>query len=287
MTHGFKKIGDFVGVSLKLGKNPLGMAALLWRQTKNLRVRLKLASHHPDQVYSLDTKFGRLHFRDNFGDCTNLLDLFYREVYRIPGELPQGDVIDVGANIGLASAWFAHRDPHRTFHCFEPLASNARMIKLNCPTAKVHQFAVGKQPGQVTLNVDPDGVMASQIDCRWKTSETTFQVVSLDSFFEHDMPERVAVLKIDAEGMEGDILQGAARILQRTEQVVLETHGHEMHAFVIDLLKNAGFLIVSDTKRTHTGIVCTARARPAAEAAEPVPESPARAVPVAAQTHSG
>lgn len=262
MINGIRKIADFLGVSIKLGKGAAGKAALLWRQTKNLRVRLKLASHHPNDVYSLDTKFGRLHFRDNFGDCTNLLDLFYREVYRIPGDLPPGEIIDVGANIGLASAWFAHRDPNRTFHCFEPLASNARMIKLNCPQAHVHQFAVGKEPGQVTLNVDPDGVMASQIDCRWRTSETTFRVVSLDSFFGNDLPERVAALKIDAEGMEYEILQGATRVLDRTEQVVLETHGAEIHDRVIDLLKQSGFQIVSEKRRTHTGIVCAARPKP-------------------------
>ena len=265
MVNGIKKIGNFLGVSLKLGKNPAGMAALLWRQTKNLRVALKLAAHHPNEVYSLETKFGRLHFRDNFGDCTNLLDLFHREVYRIPGDLPKGDIIDVGANIGLASAWFAHRDPNRTFHCFEPLESNARMIKLNCPRAHVHQFAVGKEPGQVTLKVDPDGVMASQIDCRWQTNATTFRVVALDSFFENNMPDRVAALKIDAEGMEYEILQGASRILDRTEQVVLETHGAEVHAYVINLLKMAGFHIVSEQRRTHTGIVCAARAKGATE----------------------
>ena len=45
----------------------------------------------------------------------------------------------------------------------------------------------------------------------------------------------------------------------------LETHGAEIHARVIDLLKRAGFHIVSEERRTHTGIVCAARATPSTQ----------------------
>jgi len=74
-----ERLKGLVGCAHGLGRGPREKGALLWRQSKNLRVRLHLGAFHPREVFSLETAFGRLHFRDNFGDVTNLVDLFYRQ----------------------------------------------------------------------------------------------------------------------------------------------------------------------------------------------------------------
>ena len=118
MSPALERLGELVGCAGALGRGPREKWALLWRQTKNLRVRLHLGTFHPDEVFSLETTFGRLHFRDNFGDVTNLVDLFYREVYRTRPLAPEGAILDGGAHIGLAAAWFAHEPPGRPIHRF-------------------------------------------------------------------------------------------------------------------------------------------------------------------------
>ncbi|MGH7502349.1 MAG: FkbM family methyltransferase [Longimicrobiales bacterium] len=254
-----RKMLDLAACALELGTNPASSWALLWAQTKNLRVRGHVAHHHPKRVYSIDTTFGRLFFRDNFGDITNLTNLLHREVYAGVRPLDDGVVLDVGANIGLAAAWIAHRHPGHTTHCFEPVPDAARMIPLNCSQATVNQVAVGESAGQIELRVDADGVIASSIATRWATRPVRFQTIRLDDYvLQHDIAD-VALLKIDAEGMELSILFGATGTLSRTDQVALETHGLDRHRAVIDFLLGEGMSITCEAFQDTTGLVFAAR----------------------------
>jgi len=69
----------------------------------------------------------------------------------------------------------------------------------------------------------------------------------------------VALLKIDAEGMEGDILDGAVATLGRTHRLVPETHGRPRHARVLRRLRERGFDIDSAVFGHATGFVAAGR----------------------------
>jgi FkbM family methyltransferase len=255
------RLSDLVRCSVALGPNPKARWRLFWKQTANLRVRLKLASYHPEQVYSLDTVYGTLHFRDNFGDVTNLVKLFWQGEYRLRQLQTDGVILDIGANIGLVAAWFAHFNPGRPIHCFEPLAANGAMVRRNCPSAQLHQVAVGRTRGRMTLRVDPQQIMASSVPTRWETSAVEFDVVPLDEFTRMQGIEQVALIKLDAEGMEVEILEGAPGTLARTQEIAMETHGRERHEAVIEILKRYGFSIVDQSFSAATGLVFASRNR--------------------------
>jgi len=254
MLRDFAKLQDFVRCALALGRTPREKLAILWRETKNVRVRLGLAKHSPTDVYALDTRYGRLHFRDNYGDITNLVGLFYRRDYEITLPGP-GAILDVGANIGLAAAWFAYEHPDRRVYCFEPLEGNASIIPLNNPDAVVRRVAVGAKPGRVTLHVDGHGTMASSVSRAISTSDQEFEVVALDDVVHSESIERIALLKIDVEGMEEEILRGAPETLARSERVILESHGRAMHDSVMRQLVEAGFRIDFEEFDGRTGFV--------------------------------
>src|SRR5690554_2657026 len=113
MMQNIRRFREYVLCAHRLGRNLSERWSVFWKLTKNFRVRLGLASYHPTTRYTLQTVYGPLHFRDNFGDVTNLISLYYRKVYR-PGRLKQdGVVFDIGANIGLAAALFAYYNPGR------------------------------------------------------------------------------------------------------------------------------------------------------------------------------
>ncbi len=259
MLTSILRLTDYVGCAWSLGKTPLGKWDIFWRQTKNLRARLKIATLHPSTIFSLDTIYGRLFFRDNFGDITNLANLIYRETYRVKTLPQEGIIIDAGANIGLAAHWFAWHNPEKKIYCFEPLTQNISLIKQNCPSAILTQTLLGSEKGQVKLQVDLDQVMASSVPCSWETQTKEFPVQTLDDLGEKFGWNQVALLKIDVEGMEVEVLKGARKTLAHVHQVAMETHGENCHQESIRHLMQAGFGITSGEFDGHTGMVYAIR----------------------------
>lgn len=251
----WQRLREFSAVAWSLGETPASKAALWWALSKNLRVRLGLARHQAGRVYPLDTRYGRYYFRDNFGDITNLAPIFHQHVYPVTSLDQPGVILDVGANIGLAAAWFLFHNPGREIFCFEPLPQNAAMIRRNCPPATVIAAAAGAGQGQVTLQVDEWAVMASQVDRPLQTQALTFPQTSVDITRRDAQLERVALLKIDVEGMEESVLDGAGETLALTNEVLIETHGASRHQAVIERLQALGFLVQNLRQNGSTGIV--------------------------------
>ena len=71
-------------------------------------------------------------------------------------------------------------------------------------------------------------------------------VIRLDDYVIRREIDRVALLKIDTEGMELEVLRGASEVLARTALVAMETHGDARHREVLDRLRSAGFHIDGD-----------------------------------------
>lgn len=255
----YSRLAEFVHCARTLGETPSAQARILWRLTKNLRVRLGMARHHPADVYQLTTTFGPLWLRDNFGDITNLPGLLARGVYHWRELTGTGLILDVGANIGLAARWFARFNPGRPIVCCEPLPENIAMIRRNCPQAQIVAAAIGDAPGTVDLLTDADGVIASSIPTAWNSARRTFPLRTLDECAAEYGWGDVAVLKMDAEGMEPAILRGARQLLTRTARVAAETHGRAGHDEVQALLRDAGFQIAEQRFGTHTGMVFAER----------------------------
>jgi len=256
---GLHKLGEFWRCAWSVGEDAGASLSIFWRETKNVRVRLGLARHYPDRVYTLRARGGPLHFRDNFGDITNLPNLFHRRVYAPPVPVGEGAILDVGANIGLAAAWFSREYPGRPIHCFEPLEENARMARLNCRVATVNTVAVGREPGTVELRVDRDAVMASTIPWERAVATRTLSMITLDEYARSNAIERVALLKIDTEGMELDVLDGARAVLECTGVAALETHGQDRHEGTLDRLRAVGLRIDHEEYDGTTGMVFASR----------------------------
>ena len=253
------QLKEFTACASDLGRNPREVGAILWRLSKNVRVRFGLGSYHPDRVFALPTRYSTVFLRDNFGDVTNLPGLFHRCEYGVTKISGEGAILDIGANIGLFAAWMAFHNPDKRIYCFEPLASNVRMISLNCPRATVMQLGVGKERSSVKLRVDPHGIMATSVATRWPTAEEEFQVRPLDELVREHNIGRIAFLKVDTEGMELDILDGAKAALAQTQACALETHGTERHEGVMERLRAAGFTVTRAEFDGNTGLVFAAR----------------------------
>jgi hypothetical protein len=112
-----------------------------------------------------------------------------------------GVYVDVGAHLGTHTIWFAMQCPSTHVHAFEPIRRYARAVatnaELNGVAEKVTVHEIGLDDGRTDLAVHTSGL--------------EFPTARLDDLVE----EPVAVLKMDVEGMEVRVLDGARRILER------------------------------------------------------------------------
>jgi FkbM family methyltransferase len=253
------KLSRFVRTARALSPTPRDQLQMLWALSKNLRVAALGAKHEPGRVYQLATRLGAVHLRDNFGDVTNLPGLLVENTYRVTKLERPGEILDVGANIGLFAKWIHAHNPERRLHCFEPLPSNANMVRLNCPAAVVNQVGVGSARGKVSVGVDEHGVMASSVAQNWQLRPIEFEVIPLDEYAAQHAIREVAFFKLDTEGMELDVLEGAKQLLARTHVVAMETHGDERHRASIERLAAAGFRIDAEERFGAVGMVWASR----------------------------
>lgn len=249
------KLRAFLHCALTLGQTPREQFKILWALSKNIRARAYRAPYNPERVYKLGTVIGDIYLRDNFGDVTNLYPLFVENAYRVTCLAYPGEILDVGANIGLFARWVHTYNPERRLHCFEPLPSNAAMVHKNCPAAIVNQIGLGRGAGTVTLGVDQQGVMASSIAQPWSLEPIEIQIMKLDTYADEQGIGEVAFLKVDTEGMEVEVLEGAPCVLARTHQIALETHGEARHQTSLDRLRGAGFRIEAEERKGRTGMI--------------------------------
>jgi FkbM family methyltransferase len=142
----------------------------------------------------------------------NLLRLFIR-----PGDI----VIDAGANIGTHTVAFANMvGPTGVVHAFEPQRRNFLMLAGNVAINGLdnvfcHQSAVGDTLGQIRLPPLPPAdtnFNFSAVSISGGSDEgESVPLVTLDSL---NLPS-CRVLKIDTEGMEPQVLNGARALVKR------------------------------------------------------------------------
>lgn len=253
------KLKRFVRCARALAPGPAAQLRMLWAFSKNARVAAGVAKHDPDSVYSLATHLGAVHLRDNFGDVTNLPGLLVENSYRVTKLDRSGEVLDVGANIGLFAKWIHAHNPARRIHCFEPLPSNVRLARLNCPSAVVNAVGVGSVRGVVTVGVDRHQAMASSVEQPWALDPIEFDVLPLDEYIAANGIREIAFFKLDTEGMELEVLEGAKQTLAITHAVAMETHGQARHVASIERLAAAGFRIDAEQRFGAVGMVWASR----------------------------
>lgn len=144
-----------------------------------------------------------------------------------------GVLVDLGANIGAVALDWARRRPGIEIHAYEPNPATNRMLRANVVAnalssrITVHDEFVGSAGGDRTLWTNPSSVLSTGYRTdRLDAASTAIRVRAIDLNEVVKRADRpVALLKIDTEGAEADILDGATtETLARVRQVVLEYH---------------------------------------------------------------
>jgi FkbM family methyltransferase len=136
--------------------------------------------------------------------------------------------VDVGANIGVYSL-IAASVAGTEVHAFEPSSLAHRRLQENIDLNHLggrvhpHRVAVGARDADVLVTVGRDTtnvVLDLEPPERVSGTEAATQV-TLDHALDPDLASRVALVKIDVEGREADVLAGAVDLLRHVRPVLI------------------------------------------------------------------
>lgn len=154
----------------------------------------------------------------------------------LPTLLPADrDGVDVGGSQGEIIGRMCEIAPTGRHVCFEPQPALARALRAGLPTVEVHEVALGVETGEAAFQVVPEadgfsGLRATDLPVTAERREVRVQVRRLDDVVDGDP----ALVKIDVEGGEADVLRGAVELLQRARPAVLYEH-QERYARAYDV----------------------------------------------------
>ena len=161
--------------------------------------------------------------------------------------LPGGVFIDCGANVGELGLWA--RAKGLDYHAFEPEPDEARCCDLNnyggAPDTR--QYGLWNQTGEMKLYSKPESADSSLIEFKNYSQVRRINTLTLDDYVSQRGINRIEVLKVEAEGGEPEVLQGARNTLSRCKYITVDcgpergTSNADTLVQVREILFEAGF----------------------------------------------
>ncbi|QXT40393.1 FkbM family methyltransferase [Gymnodinialimonas ceratoperidinii] len=161
---------------------------------------------------------------------------------------PEGGVlIDCGANVGELGIWA--RANGLTYHAFEPEPLEADCVDINNfdGSPRTRRQALWHQTETLTFYSAPDSADSSAFESRRATTSWNVEAVRLDDTGITLSEEGPNILKLEAEGAEPEILDGATATLPKLHYIAVdcgyERGPEQRHTFidVCDRLLPLGF----------------------------------------------
>jgi FkbM family methyltransferase len=186
----------------------------------------------------------RLYLRANAWDTFTFYEVFLKQVYRAALPLPPAaTVVDLGGNIGLASAYFSMHSNDCHLVVVEPDAANCTMIKRNLDglQPQVVQAAVDATSGTALLSIGAS--VRHHLARGDETPDVVLRevlTVALDELLASENGRQIDVLKVDIEGAEKGVFADAPRSLERVQLVIMEIHEADSVAAIEHTLGSAG-----------------------------------------------
>lgn len=165
-------------------------------------------------------------------DVPTLDQILVRREYEFDVERAPAVIVDAGANIGLASIYFATRFPQARIIAIEPEAGNLAVLEKNIapyPKVTVVPGALWHENARIDL-VDPGlGQWAFRTQAPGCSESAgplvhAVQGMTLDALCRDHGVERIDILKMDIEGAEREVFGDPSAWIGRVDGLIVELH---------------------------------------------------------------
>lgn len=173
-----------------------------------------------------------LHLRVPSTDVDAYEQIFVNEEYRFAVRRPPATIVDAGANVGLASVYWANRYPDARIVAVEPEADNFELLARNVapyPRVVPVRAALWHENRDIDL-VDPElgqwGFMTQARDDEDYYGEIVHGVrgLTIDTLMAEQGLAHIDILKLDVEGAEREIFADPAAWIGKVDALIVELH---------------------------------------------------------------
>lgn len=187
-----------------------------------------LLGRHTTMAVRLPDSAAVVHLRMPSTDVTTFRQVILFEEYALDSREPPEVVVDAGANVGLASVYFASRYPSARIVAIEPATENFRLLQQNVaafPNVRAVQAALWNEDTEIDL-LDPGLGASGFVTGAGAVGEHRERVaaLTLGSILDRFELDRVDLLKVDIEGAELEVFQQAAAWIDRVDAIAIELH---------------------------------------------------------------
>lgn len=222
----------------QLAKTPI------WANVSSAGSDVKMLINNPNDLIQ------RAHLNGHFFEADSL-----EKLYTLIKK-PAPHILEVGANIGNHVVWYAQNLNAARIYPVEPNPSALEILRENISANKLDEridtrgmgLGAGKSSGRFRVETDDINNLGATRLVEDNTGEIETQ--TLDMLMGED---KVDFIKIDAEGMELDVLEGAAALIARDKPVIwVEVLRQNQMGFAQNWCRNAGYQIVDSTAYVNT-----------------------------------
>jgi FkbM family methyltransferase len=169
-----------------------------------------------------------IHLRNNSSDIQTFDQIFLHEEYRIDINFVPEVIVDCGANIGLASAYFKNKFPDAKIISIEPEKSNYKILNDNIKNYNnIHCINSGiwyKPANLMITNVGSDN-WGFIVEETGDINKNTIPAISIDEIIKQYNLQQIDILKIDIEGSEKELFESNfENWLPKTKIIIVELH---------------------------------------------------------------
>lgn len=160
-------------------------------------------------------------------------------------------IIDCGANYSDLLLYIGKHIKEENYHTFEPSPREFLCIQKNASLATNNEMGLNSVTGQSDFFVSSDGGDSSILEPSEGHSEKTkIDTITLDDYFRRKSLANIKLLKLEAEGLEPEILMGATASLKNIEYIAVDggpergINSEETLSAVSNFLLLEGFILV-------------------------------------------
>ena len=169
-----------------------------------------------------------IHLRLRTTDQFLYAEILHNGVYEFELPFYPTTIVDAGANIGIASVYFAHAYPGATIIAIEPEPSNFEVLAKNVrayPSIIPVHAALWKCDGEISISQpDPStGAAGNWAFAVHEGSGTKVRAITMQTLMNEVQMSSIDLLKVDIEGAEKEVFE-SCDWMDRVRCLMIELH---------------------------------------------------------------